>query len=67
MTKGEASAKRLCLCCGTPGAVLLRTRAGRAIRMCTDCSVRCEGCRALTDEAVEREAIGRESEWMASD
>jgi len=63
MTTGDANARRLCLCCGRPGARLLRLRDGRAIRSCDVCLRNCDGCRAWVSGATDRKPIGRESDY----
>lgn len=63
MKWGEANALRLCLCCGNPGALLLRLPDGRAIRSCSDCQSRCAFCQDNWGNGKPREPIGREAEW----
>lgn len=63
MNIGDANALRLCLCCGKPGAVLLRLKDGRNVRSCQDCLAGCDGCRQWANGATERKPIGRECEY----
>ena len=59
----ESNRRRLCLCCGKPDARLLRTRDGRAIRVCHACEMGCEFCRVNCADATEREPINSEALW----
>lgn len=59
MTKGEASAMRLCMICGNPDALLIRLPDGRSVRGC-------EVCLRGSNDWISwelREPIGREAEY----
>jgi len=60
MDKQEAVAVRACLVCGTSGAMLLRTRNGRDIRLCTGCAQHKDSFE-IANGAVERDPIDDEA------
>jgi len=61
MRMGEANRRRLCLCCGTAGATLLRLADGRAYRACSKCMSSCATCLPMLNGAQERDPIRLES------